>query len=102
MGPPAYDLGYFLATSTQDPNPTDSNLSLWIDHYLNAMNVPRSAVNPALTRAGLIQDIVCLLPIIAWTPVMMLLTAELTGRRHSYWRAVLTRCETLSTQLKKL
>ena len=103
MGPPAYDLGYFLATSTQDRNPTDSNLSLWIDHYLNAMHASGSAVNPALTRAGLIQDIVCLLPTIAWTPVMMLMTAaKLPGRRHTYWRDALAYCERLSQQLRKL
>ena len=103
MGPPAYDLGYFLATSTQDRNPTDANLITWIDHYLDAVNAAASDAHPTLTRAGLIQDVVCLLPIIAWTPVMMLLTAaELPGTKHTYWKAVLTHCETLSVQLRKL
>ncbi len=103
MGPPAYDLGYFLATSTQDRNPTDANLITWIDHYLDAVNAAASDAHPTLTRAGLIQDVVCLLPIIAWTPVMMLLTAaELRGTKHTYWKAVLTHCETLSVQLRKL
>ena len=103
MGPPAYDLGYFLATSTQDRNPTDANLITWIDHYLDAVNAAASDAYPTLTRAGLIQDVVCLLPIIAWTPVMMLLTAaELPGTKHTYWKAVLTHCETLSVQLRKL
>ena len=103
MGPPAYDLGYFLATSTQDRNPTDANLITWIDHYLDAVNAAASHAHPTLTHAGLIQDIVCLLPIIAWTPVMMLLTAaELPGTKHTYWKAVLTHCETLSVQLRKL
>ena len=103
MGPPAYDLGYFLATSTQDRNPTDANLITWIDHYLDAVNAAASDAHPTLIRAGLIQDVVCLLPIIAWTPVMMLLTAaELPGTKHTYWKAVLTHCETLSVQLRKL
>ena len=103
MGPPAYDLGYFLATSTQDRNPTDANLITWIDHYLDAVNAAVSDAHPTLTRASLIQDVVCLLPIIAWTPVMMLLTAaELPGTKHTYWKAVLTHCETLSVQLRKL
>ena len=102
MGPPAYDLGYFLATSTQDQNPTDANLITWIDHYLDAVNAAASDAHPTLTRAGLIQDVVCLLPIIAWTPVMMLLTAaELPGTKHTYWKAVLTHCETLSVQLSR-
>ena len=103
MGPPAYDLGYFLATSTQDRNPTDANLITWIDHYLDAVNAAASDAHPTLTRAGLIQDVVCLLPIIAWTPIMMLLTtAELPGTKHTYWKTVLTHCETLSVQLRKL
>lgn len=103
MGPPAYDLGYFLATSTQDRNPTDANLITWIDHYLDAVNAAAGDAHPTLTRAGLIQDVLCLLPIIAWTPVMMLLTAaELPGTKHTYWKAVLTHCETLSVQLRKL
>ena len=57
MGPPAYDLGYFLATSTQDRNPTDANLITWIDHYLDAVNAAASDAHPTLIRAGLIQDV---------------------------------------------
>jgi thiamine kinase-like enzyme len=102
MGPPAYDLGYFLATSTQDQNPTDATLSVWINHYLNAVNETTSDAHPTLSRTGLIQDILSLLPIIAWTPIMMLLTgAELPGTKQTYWRAVLTQCETLSAQLRR-
>ena len=102
MGPPAYDLGYFLATSTPGRDPTEVNLITWIDHYLDAVNAAAGDAHPTLTRAGLIQDVLCLLPIIAWTPVMMLLTAaELPGTKHTYWKAVLTHCETLSVQLSR-
>ncbi|MDG1113141.1 MAG: phosphotransferase [Pseudomonadales bacterium] len=102
MGPPAYDLGYFLATSAQDRNQTDATLGVWIDHYLNAVNETTSDAHTTLTRTGLIQDILSLLPIIAWTPVMMLLTgAELPGTKQTYWRAVLTECEILSAQLRR-
>ncbi len=99
-GPPAYDLGYFFATSTQDLNPTAATLILWIDHYLAAMNGPVIDARPALTRAGLIHDLQHLLPIIVWTPIMMLLTAaEVPSPQHTYWRTALTHCETLNALL---
>lgn len=102
-GPPAYDLGYFFVTSTQGLDPSGSRLSAWLEHYLNAMNERAQAARPALTRAGLIEDLQQLLPIIAWTPAMMLLTAaELPGAQHTYWRAALAHCETLSAQLRGL